>query len=164
MLWWPYLWNPPLDHAEFVIYCSSHTPLLTDWRIGRNTIRLTEIIIENFLENKRKYTSRVVLVADQFLSLPPLDLAHYWICGATRCCLYSGRWRYFMPLQPPYPNWYKSDLTSEYCRTCVASLAKTSILKILYNVSNEGRQGILVFYQWKNGMGVATLYFGHQEP
>jgi len=30
MLWWLYLWNPPLDHADFWIYCSSHTPLLID--------------------------------------------------------------------------------------------------------------------------------------
>jgi hypothetical protein len=26
---------------------------------------------------------------------------------------------------------------------------------------NGGRQGILVSYLWKVGMGVATLYFGH---
>jgi hypothetical protein len=32
MLWWPYLWNPPLGHAEFLIYYSSHSPLLTDQR------------------------------------------------------------------------------------------------------------------------------------
>uniref|UniRef100_A0A3N7FGZ0 Uncharacterized protein n=1 Tax=Populus trichocarpa TaxID=3694 RepID=A0A3N7FGZ0_POPTR len=32
MLRWPYLWNPPLDHVDFWIYCSSHTPLLTDRR------------------------------------------------------------------------------------------------------------------------------------
>ena len=32
MVQWPYLWNPPLNHAEFWIYCSSHTPLLTDQR------------------------------------------------------------------------------------------------------------------------------------
>jgi len=30
MLRWPYLWNPPLDHAFFLIYCSYYTPLLTD--------------------------------------------------------------------------------------------------------------------------------------
>ncbi|KAJ6871102.1 hypothetical protein NC652_036701 [Populus alba x Populus x berolinensis] len=30
MLRWPYLWNPPLDHVDFWICCSSHTPLLTD--------------------------------------------------------------------------------------------------------------------------------------
>jgi hypothetical protein len=36
-----------------------------------------------------------------------------------------------------------------------ASLAKTSTLKILYNVANVGKQGILVFW-WKNGVGVAT--------
>ncbi|KAL9372493.1 hypothetical protein Peur_034737 [Populus x canadensis] len=33
------------------------------------------------------------LVADLFLSLPPLDHAHSWICGVPRCCLHSGRWR-----------------------------------------------------------------------
>ncbi|KAJ6858539.1 hypothetical protein NC652_040968 [Populus alba x Populus x berolinensis] len=32
MLRWPYLWNPPLDHVDFWIYFSSHTPLLTDRR------------------------------------------------------------------------------------------------------------------------------------
>ena len=32
MLRWPYLWNTLLDYADFWIYCSSHTPLLTDWR------------------------------------------------------------------------------------------------------------------------------------
>ena len=32
MLQWSYLWNPPLDHAEFWIYCSSYTPLLTNRR------------------------------------------------------------------------------------------------------------------------------------
>ena len=32
MLWQPYLWNPPLDRAEFWICCSSYTPLLTDRR------------------------------------------------------------------------------------------------------------------------------------
>ena len=32
MLWWPYLWHPPLDHAEFWIYVSSHTPLPTNKR------------------------------------------------------------------------------------------------------------------------------------
>jgi hypothetical protein len=37
--------------------------------------------------------------------------------------------------------------------------AKTSTLKILSNVENVEnvwRQRILVFYQWKNGVGVAT--------
>ena len=32
ILRWPYLQHPPLDHAAFLIYCSSHTPLLTDRR------------------------------------------------------------------------------------------------------------------------------------
>ena len=32
ILRWPYLQHPPLDHAEFVIYFSAHTPLLTDRR------------------------------------------------------------------------------------------------------------------------------------
>jgi len=32
MLWWPYLWRPPLDRSEFLIYCSSHTPLLPNQR------------------------------------------------------------------------------------------------------------------------------------
>ena len=35
MLRWLYLWNPPLDHAGFWIYCSYYTPLLTyrrDWK------------------------------------------------------------------------------------------------------------------------------------
>ena len=27
LLRWPYLLHPPLDHVEFWIYCSSHTPL-----------------------------------------------------------------------------------------------------------------------------------------
>ena len=30
MLWWPYLWQPPLYRADVWIYLSSHTPLLTD--------------------------------------------------------------------------------------------------------------------------------------
>ena len=30
MLWWPYLWNKPLDHADFWICCSHYTPILTD--------------------------------------------------------------------------------------------------------------------------------------
>jgi len=32
MLRWPYLWNTLLDYVDFWIYCSSHTPLLIDWR------------------------------------------------------------------------------------------------------------------------------------
>ena len=32
MLRWPYLWNPPLDHAYIWICCSHYTPLLTDRR------------------------------------------------------------------------------------------------------------------------------------
>ena len=32
MLRWPYIWNPPLDHADLWIYRSSYTPLLTDRR------------------------------------------------------------------------------------------------------------------------------------
>jgi hypothetical protein len=32
ILRWPYLYNPPLDHVGFLIYCSSHTTLLTDRR------------------------------------------------------------------------------------------------------------------------------------
>jgi hypothetical protein len=28
----PYLYNPPLDHVGFLIYCSSHTTILTDQR------------------------------------------------------------------------------------------------------------------------------------
>ena len=32
ILRWPYLYTLPLDHVEFLIYCSSHTPLLTDRR------------------------------------------------------------------------------------------------------------------------------------
>ena len=42
--------------------------------------------------------------------------------------------------------------------------AKTTTLKILSNAANVGRQGILVFYQWKIRMEVATYYFGHLEP
>ncbi|KAI9377084.1 hypothetical protein POPTR_019G016702v4 [Populus trichocarpa] len=33
------------------------------------------------------------LVAGRFLSFPPLDRAYSWLCGETRCCLHSGRWR-----------------------------------------------------------------------
>ena len=36
---WPYLWNPPLDHAEFSVYCSYHTSLLTDRRDWKYTCR-----------------------------------------------------------------------------------------------------------------------------
>jgi len=32
MLRWLYLWNPPLDHADFWICCSHYTPLITDQR------------------------------------------------------------------------------------------------------------------------------------
>jgi hypothetical protein len=32
ILWWLYLWNPLLDYTYFWIYCSYHTPLLTDRR------------------------------------------------------------------------------------------------------------------------------------
>jgi hypothetical protein len=32
MLRWPYLWKPPLDHAEFFICCSYYTPILIDRR------------------------------------------------------------------------------------------------------------------------------------
>jgi hypothetical protein len=42
--------------------------------------------------------------------------------------------------------------------------AKTSTLKILYYLKMWkmwGKQEILVFYEWKNRMGVAILYFGH---
>jgi hypothetical protein len=32
MLRWPYIWRPQLDCSHFLIYCSSHTPLLPDQR------------------------------------------------------------------------------------------------------------------------------------
>ena len=41
---WPYLLSPPLDHADVLIYCSSHTPLLTDRRDLKEH-NPTEIII-----------------------------------------------------------------------------------------------------------------------
>jgi hypothetical protein len=63
MLQWPYLWNPPLDHADFWICCSHYTPLLTDRRDRRNTIHLTEIIIWNFMENKKEMHMQGSLVA-----------------------------------------------------------------------------------------------------
>jgi hypothetical protein len=31
----------------------------------------------------------------------------------------------------------------------------------IWQIWGWGRQGILVFYPWKTGMGVSTLYFGH---
>ena len=61
--------------------------------IGRNPILLTEIIIWNFTENKKEMHLKGSSVAGIFLSLTPLDHAYYWICGAPRCCLHSGRWR-----------------------------------------------------------------------
>ena len=94
MLRQSYLWHPMFDHAQFWIYCSSHTPLLTYWRdltthnsFDRNHHRKLPG------KNKRKYICRAVLVADRFLSLPPLDHVFIWIYGATRCCLHSGQWR-----------------------------------------------------------------------
>ena len=57
--------------------------------IGRNIIRLTDIIIENVLENKKEIHLEGNLVSGQFLSHPPLDHAHSWICGAPRCFLHS---------------------------------------------------------------------------
>ena len=73
MLQWLYLQNPSLDHAAFWIYCSSHTPLLTDWRDWKSPICLTEIIIGNVMENKRKYTCRAVWSPADFA------LFHRWI-------------------------------------------------------------------------------------
>ena len=32
MLWWPYLWNPSLDHVVFQICCYYYTLILTDRR------------------------------------------------------------------------------------------------------------------------------------
>jgi hypothetical protein len=61
--------------------------------IGRHTIRLTEIIIGHFMENKKEMHLKGSSVAGLFLSFPPLDHSHSWICGASRCCLHSGRWR-----------------------------------------------------------------------
>jgi hypothetical protein len=89
MLRWPYLWRPPLDRFEFLIYCSSHTPLLPNQRDLKAHYSFA-IIIENFLENKRKYTCRAALVADRFLSFSPLDHVYFMICGAPICCLLDG--------------------------------------------------------------------------
>ena len=93
MLRWPYILTPPLDHAVFWICCSYHTPLLTDRRDWKEHNLLDRIIIENFLENKKEIHLQCSLVAGRFLSLPPFDHAHSWICGAPRGCLHCGRWR-----------------------------------------------------------------------
>jgi hypothetical protein len=79
MLRWPYLWTLPLDHATFWICCSYYTSILTARGIGRNTIHLTEIIIEHFLKKKKEMHLQGSLVAGRFLSLPPLDHTHSWI-------------------------------------------------------------------------------------
>jgi len=63
MLWWPHLWNPPLDHADLWIYCSYHTPILTDRRDLKAHNPFDRNHIGNFLENKKKYTCKAVLIA-----------------------------------------------------------------------------------------------------
>jgi hypothetical protein len=93
MLWWPYIWRPPLDCSDFWYIVLLTLLYYLTRGIWKHTIRLTEIIIWNFLENKRKYTCKAALVAGWFLSFPLLDCVYFWICGAPRCCLPSGRWR-----------------------------------------------------------------------
>jgi len=93
MLRWPYLWQPSLDRFGFWIYCFAHTPLPPDRRDLKEHNFFIEIIIRHFLENKRKYTCRVALVASRVFSFPPLEHVYFWICGAPRCCLHSGWWR-----------------------------------------------------------------------
>ena len=73
MLRWPYIWNPPLDHVDFWIYCYSHTPLLNDRRDlkAHNPFDINHH--RKFPGKQRKYTCREGLVAGQF------SLFHRWI-------------------------------------------------------------------------------------
>jgi hypothetical protein len=64
MLRWPYLWNPPLDHAEFWICCSHYTPLLTYRRDWKEHNPFDRNIIENCLENKKEMHLQGSLVTD----------------------------------------------------------------------------------------------------
>jgi len=85
MLRWPYLWNPPLDHAYCWICCSHYTPLLTDRRDWKEPNLFDR---NNHLEFHGKQKGNAP--AGQFGRRP---IAHSWICGAPRCYLHSGWWR-----------------------------------------------------------------------
>jgi len=93
ILRWPYLYNLPLDHVAFLIYCSYHTPLLTD----RRDLKEQNPFDRNHHLNVSGKQKEIILQSSfgrrPSLSLPPLDHAHSWICGAPRCYLHAGRWR-----------------------------------------------------------------------
>ena len=82
--------------------------------IWRNIIHWAAIIIGRVLENKRKYTCRAVLVVDRFLSLPPLNRAYFWICGAPTCGLHAGRWR--LETHSPARFWFMLNSSSSIFR------------------------------------------------
>jgi len=85
MLQWPYLGNQLLDQAEFLICCSHYTPLLTDqsdWKEHNLCDRNHHLEFHG----KQKGNAPAGQFGRQPISLsPPLDHAHSWICGATRC-------------------------------------------------------------------------------
>ena len=88
-----YLCNPPLDHVTFWICCASHTPLLTDrrdWK-AHNSFDINHH--RKFPGKQKEIHLQGSFGRRQFLSFSPLDHAYFWICGAPRCCLTSGRWR-----------------------------------------------------------------------
>jgi hypothetical protein len=78
MLRWPYLLNPPLDHADFWIRCSPYTPLLTD---RSDCKEHNPFDINNHLEfpGKQKGNAPVGQFGPRpiLLSRPPLDHAQF---------------------------------------------------------------------------------------
>ena len=73
---WPYLQNPPLDHADVLIYCSSHTPLLTD----RGDLKEHNPSSEHFWKTKGNNS------AQQFWSLA--DFSH----STVGSCSFLDMW------------------------------------------------------------------------
>ena len=88
----PQLYNIPLDHVEVLIYFSSHTPLLTDRRDLKEHNPFDRTHHLNVSGKQKEIILQSSFGRRPSLSLPPLDHAHSWICGAPRCYLHSGRW------------------------------------------------------------------------
>jgi len=74
MLRWPYLWNPPLDHIDFWICCSYHTPLLIDLRDWKenNLLDNSALIVVPALSQKScNYNHLIVLSTFSLSNLDP---------------------------------------------------------------------------------------------
>ena len=71
---WPYIWNPPLDHAEFWIQCSQHNPLLTDQQDWKK---------HNLFDRNHHQTfpgkQKEIHLQGSFSHWPMFSLFHCWI-------------------------------------------------------------------------------------